>query len=634
MGRGILVSVLLLAACTTQVPAAAPIGVPAAPTPAATRAAPAAALDGVVRDASGAPVAGAWVTLVPPTAPRDGEAITVRVRTAATGAFRFETLPPARYALTATATGHAAALAGLVEVGAGAPPAHAEVRLLPSQGFVLSGSVRDTAAAPLPGVEVVAMELDAREGAVFATETDGDGRYAIDLVPGVPYLVAAAARGRPHAFHMLDESRTTADLVLLGVAPPRPPDASLAAWLAGAAMPIASLTPGVPRQDLASLRAAMGTARVIGLGEAAHGAADPITLRHRVLEVLAAEGPFVLALEAGFGECVALDDWLTSGKGDPVAALRKVMSWPMLADELVAVLRWMRKQNEGPRRGDPLRIAGVDVTTWGSKAALLAYLARADAALHREAETALAPFGSPAADGAYGARDRESKLATRAAIARLIDAFAQRRAGWVARTGAAAVERAAAHLEDLRDAERALGGATTRDRIMGDRIVALARHPPASRRVVVWGHNAHIAHAPGVVNDMGQRVREALGADYFALGFTFGGGTVRVQDPGDGYRDRLLPLDARDHPRGLEAALSLHDGPTPAYAVDLRHAPPPVAAWLGSFMDAWNMGSVYRGEAGAATLSVVPARAYDAVVFVRRTIPSQALPAPGRTAPR
>src|SRR5262249_57840982 len=56
------------------------------------------------------------------------------------------------------------------------------------------------------------------------------------------------------------------------------------AWLKANAIPLATAEPGSRFEDLEPLRATIGNARVVGLGEATHGTREFFQLKHRMIE--------------------------------------------------------------------------------------------------------------------------------------------------------------------------------------------------------------------------------------------------------------------------------------------------------------------------------------------------------------
>jgi hypothetical protein len=75
--------------------------------------------------------------------------------------------------------------------------------------------------------------------------------------------------------------------------------AGAASWLLSVAVPLATVQPGADVTDLAPLRAMVGSARLLGMGEGTHGTREFFLLKHRVLQYLVSEMGFThFAIEA------------------------------------------------------------------------------------------------------------------------------------------------------------------------------------------------------------------------------------------------------------------------------------------------------------------------------------------------
>ena len=75
--------------------------------------------------------------------------------------------------------------------------------------------------------------------------------------------------------------------------------------------------------DLQPLKAVIGDARIVALGEGTHGTREFFRMKHRLTEFLAAEMGFTLfAIEANMPEAYRINEYVLTGKGDPKELLR------------------------------------------------------------------------------------------------------------------------------------------------------------------------------------------------------------------------------------------------------------------------------------------------------------------------
>ena len=114
--------------------------------------------------------------------------------------------------------------------------------------------------------------------------------------------------------------------------------------------------------DLQPLKAIIGDARIVGLGEATHGTAEFFRMKHRLVEFLASEKGFTLfAIEANMPEAYRVNDYVLNGKGDPKALLRGMYFWTWDTQEVLDMILWMRKFNASGK--GRIQFLGFDMQT-------------------------------------------------------------------------------------------------------------------------------------------------------------------------------------------------------------------------------------------------------------------------------
>ncbi|HJQ04601.1 MAG TPA: prolyl oligopeptidase family serine peptidase [Nocardioides sp.] len=95
--------------------------------------------------------------------------------------------------------------------------------------------------------------------------------------------------------------------------------------------------------DLAHLRAVVGGARVVAVGEAAHNVVELHELRSRLLADLVGQGVTALVVESGFAEGLVLDAWLRGGPGRVEDVAVASISYDFgHSTEVQRMLAWMR----------------------------------------------------------------------------------------------------------------------------------------------------------------------------------------------------------------------------------------------------------------------------------------------------
>jgi erythromycin esterase len=138
------------------------------------------------------------------------------------------------------------------------------------------------------------------------------------------------------------------------------------AWVARHATPLATVDPKVALDGLAPLGRSVGEAQIAGLGESAHGAAEELELKLRVLRFLIEERGFrSVAWEEDWATGQRIDLYFRGGAEDADALVGQMLAqWHSL--KVAGVLHWLRGYNTG--RSDKVWFVGVEYYLTGEPA--------------------------------------------------------------------------------------------------------------------------------------------------------------------------------------------------------------------------------------------------------------------------
>lgn len=138
-------------------------------------------------------------------------------------------------------------------------------------------------------------------------------------------------------------------------------------WARSAAIPLQALRPTGADTDLAPVAAAIGSARVMALGEPGHGAQQPLAFRNRLFQYLVIhDGVTAIGLETSFTESRAVDEFVLGAPGDAATLARRDLSWGFGRYEAnVQLIQWMRNYNENAHGRRKIHFYGVDMSGAG-----------------------------------------------------------------------------------------------------------------------------------------------------------------------------------------------------------------------------------------------------------------------------
>ncbi len=578
-------------------------------------------LAGVVVDPAGKPAAGATVTLM--AANGDVRAF---VTTDASG----------RFELDATAGAWGVSAHHVSGTGAFFDPRELvgdtrDLRLAIGGGGVLvRGRVVSASALPA-GSHVEVAPYSDHVTDVFAIPVGADGRFEARLPRGEIYhakIRSEGLSGDATAGRAGDEVSLEVKVTVLG-----PPPAEVSAWVAKAAVPLASAEAGHGFADLKPIGKMIGQARIVALGEATHGTREFFQLKHRFLEYLVAEHGFdAFVIEANLPECRAINDYVLHGKGDPRKALDGIYFWTWNTEEVLAMIEWMRAWNADPRHRKKVRFYGDDMqTTTVAHANVVAFLERVVPAEAVAIAAPLAVFGTEKSRETFAALPAAEAKVTLDALAALDARFDRERTAWSKRAGRDVYLDAREDLRVIAQAAamfRAQGmdAFEARDVAMADNVDHVLARLGKRSRVVLWAHNGHVSNGIGGMKNQGQHLRERHGEDYVIFGFAFGEGSFQVRDWSKGQNTAVTAVTLGPPPASDVSAPFRATG-KPIVVVDLRQAPRgAVADWFADARPMRDTGSVFINEANMSGPQELSKR-YDAIIYVDRT--TRARPNPG-----
>jgi erythromycin esterase len=349
-----------------------------------------------------------------------------------------------------------------------------------------------------------------------------------------------------------------------------------------------------------------GDARVVAIGESAHGVEATLALRNAVFQQLIRHHGFTgVALETGFAESRRIADFVAGGPGEPRDIARTSFTSGFGTFQANAdLLAWMREFNRTAPVSKRVRFFGIDLSLGGPVASwatsspvecaiegLTSRRVGEAAALRQSFDAEIAPALSRQTPLSPAEQDRYAAFARRLAVAAesardpvtMRCAAVAEQAGEVSRVtpppGPGGIPPAAWRSLEARDMAMAENA-----------MLALDQLGPRGR-LLVFAHNAHVINEPQrgshlkalaqPPRSMGQRLREKLGHDLVIVAEAAPGRRADAAELGDLLRTmtsgtRLLdlrqaPSGARGwllHPQRLRANVDGHAIVTPSTAFD------------------------------------------------------------------
>ncbi|MED4583240.1 erythromycin esterase family protein [Brevibacillus choshinensis] len=371
---------------------------------------------------------------------------------------------------------------------------------------------------------------------------------------------------------------------------------------------------------------------IIGFGEATHGNKQFTTLKSDVFRYLVEEqGYRVFAIEGDFGGGQKVNEYILGGSGTAQDAAKAIGFTIYNTEEMAALLSWMRSYNEQQEAKDKIHFYGFDMQRYDhNKNGLFSYLKKIDPALASKYGIALANLNDKTVYDQKQAHIQEGL----SHIINLIEQMKENKSVYIAKSSEKDYELALAFAEAIKQ-NATLHGTNanynnTRDRFMAEKvlwILSFEKKYYSRENIFIAGHNGHIektSTSMGITICMGAYLAKTLGDQYYAIGSEFYESSFIANDATTNERkefyvknsgnDRLALLFAHANVKDgfLDFAKASHDENFTAY---LNRAQPISA-----------IGAVFSGLYGKMekmyTLQMIPAKAFDAIIFVRTATPS------------
>jgi erythromycin esterase len=438
----------------------------------------------------------------------------------------------------------------------------------------------------------------------------------------------AALAGRRSIFRLL----TTASICLLAAAQmtSESPAEIAARWVAANAIPIETVEAGHDFRDLQPLKQIVGNARIVALGESTHGTREFFQLKHRVFEFLVREMGFtVMAMESPLPEAFDLNQYVLTGKGDPIKALSNTHNWRYDTEEILDLIRWMRDYNSDPVNVHKLKFYGFDMQSSARAAkVVLAYLRRVDPEEASAVEPVLRLLSNPLTNEDYALSKSRIEQCT-VVTAGILNRFEERRPAYVRGSSAgewSMVRQNTRVLAQFLELSGAGDNRPARDRSMAANVEWVLNEEGPRAKVVLWAHNYHVAVQ---TDHMGDSLRKRFANAIVVLGITFNQGVFRAFGGDQEFQDYAV------HPAQdgtLEATLAAAHLPVALIPFHKLPTEGPAMEWFNSELPARQISSYSEADEASGHLPKVrAASAYDAMFFIDRT--SAAHPLPGGKRP-
>jgi len=371
---------------------------------------------------------------------------------------------------------------------------------------------------------------------------------------------------------------------------------------------------------------------IIGFGEATHGNKEFTTLKSDIFKHLVEKQGFrVFAIEGDFGGGQKVNEYLLGGSGTAQDAAKAIGFTIYNTQEMADLLSWMRSYNEQRDAKDQIHFYGFDMQRYDhNKNGLFSYLKKVDPTLASKYEIALVKLNDQTVYDQTQANVQEGL----SHIKNLMEQMKENKSVYTAKSTEKEYELALAFAEAIKQNATLQGTNANynnaRDFYMAEKvkwILSFEKKYYGREHIFITGHNGHIektSTAAGTTTCMGAYLAKIFGDQYYAIGSEFYESSFLANDAVTNERkvfpvknsgnDRLAVLFA--HTNKSDGFLDFTKVRQEDHFNAYLNRPQPISA----------IGAVFNGLYGKIekmyTLQMIPAKAFDAIIFVRTATPS------------
>lgn len=298
-------------------------------------------------------------------------------------------------------------------------------------------------------------------------------------------------------------------------------------------VPLNSSNPESSTDDLLTLNS-IGEARIIGLGEATHGTKEFFQLKHKIFRYLVENhGIRVLAFEAGMGESIYINRYVQGEDTDLTELmLTKMLYGVWRTKEVRELIEWMRTYNEDKPDSEKLHYIGVDSQDMYYQPDLVEeYIEGVQPSLLQETQDVMGVIRSLGPPWTlyvrYENMEYDQYKVITDTLTYLIDRMDEFKDNMITNSSHYEFQThrqlvrnlLQTHIE-FHPRDRRL--VSYRDQFMALNTLWISTLLENDPKIAVWAHNGHV-HVRSIA--MGNYLRNEIGDDYKAIGFSFSKGS-------------------------------------------------------------------------------------------------------------
>lgn len=258
--------------------------------------------------------------------------------------------------------------------------------------------------------------------------------------------------------------------------------------------------------------------KIFGFGEATHGTKEFQDLKVKFFKYLVFNcNVKTFAIEASFGDCLAINTYITDGKGNPQIALNKIGYWVWNTSEVLSLIEWMKSYNSTQSKENKLNFIGIDITNCQNTSNILyKYLQKNEFPDNQKYLTILNIYNSVNNLKNLRKKDFEDHYKTLNSAAL---EFKKLKDPYLWQLLNSILQYISMRIDYTQ---------TLRDLLMFENVNWLVENNNGN--VFICAHNIHVSKKNILFNPLGYHLKKKYAERYYSVGFDFGSGSFNAFD--------------------------------------------------------------------------------------------------------
>ena len=283
------------------------------------------------------------------------------------------------------------------------------------------------------------------------------------------------------------------------------------------AFEINDTNPNIDIEKSDALNSIFENVRVFGFGDATHGTKDFFDLKFKFFKYLVKnQGVRNFAIEASYGNCIAIDNYIKGQENDPKKLLKDVGLWPWNTEEVLTLIEWAKAYNVNKIKFDQINFYGIDIMDCSNSTKIITEHLRENPFKDNTQYLDILSF--------YTSRNKSEVLNKKTLNEHLIVLSKLKEI-----LKNSNVENKELYISLQNSIIQYINfridySQETRDREMSENVNQILVSYGNESKIFIWAHNFHIKkNKITYTNDfaMGHYLKEKYGNEYYSLGFDF-----------------------------------------------------------------------------------------------------------------